>query len=68
VANQDQVKGKMNESMGAVKEKAGSFTGDRDMEAEGNAQKNQGKVEGAWGKVKDAASDAVDSVKDTAKH
>lgn len=68
MADKNEFEGKFKEGMGAVKEKAGSFTGDRNMEAEGNAQKNEGKVQGAYGKAKDAAGDAVDAVKDKFGH
>ncbi len=64
----DQVKGKVREGAGAVQEKAGQATGDRSMEAKGNAHKNEGKMEGAWGKAKEAADDAADAVKDATGH
>jgi uncharacterized protein YjbJ (UPF0337 family) len=64
VADKDEFKGKANEGFGSLKETAGRVTGDRNMEAEGNTQKNEGKIEGAFGKAKDAAGDAVDAVKD----
>jgi len=68
VADSDSVKGKVNEGMGAVKEKAGQVTGDHRIEAEGNEQKNEGKLQNAWGQTKDAARDAVDAAKDTVDH
>src|SRR5579871_6584386 len=55
--DKDELKGKAREAGGTVQEKAGQVTGDRKMEAEGNERKNEGKVEGAWGKAKDAAGD-----------
>lgn len=64
----DQVKGKAREAGGAMQEKAGEATGDRKMEAEGNERKNEGKIEGAWGKAKSAAGDAADAVKDKVSH
>ena len=42
---------------GNLKEAEGKLTGDEDRESEGEAQ-------GAWGKTKDSASDALDAVKD----
>jgi uncharacterized protein YjbJ (UPF0337 family) len=63
----DQVKGKAREGMGTAQEKAGEWTGNRRMEAEGNERKNEGKLEGAWGKLKDAAGDTVDAMKDKAR-
>jgi uncharacterized protein YjbJ (UPF0337 family) len=64
----DEVKGKAREGMGSVQEKAGQATGNRDMEAEGEANKTKGKAEGMWGKVKDTAGDAVKSVEDKVHH
>lgn len=60
--NKTQVKGKTKEGTGAVREKAGKVTGNRDMEAKGSAQKNEGKVQGAVGKVKQMAGDLKDKV------
>lgn len=59
---QEKMKGKGNEAVGGAKEKVGEVTGDRDMEAEGEAQKDKGKVQGAWGDVKDKAEDLKDKV------
>lgn len=39
---------------GKVKEEAGDITGDKDLEAEG-------KTQGAWGDVKEAADDVKDA-------
>ena len=64
----DELKGKAREAGGTVQEKAGEATGDRQMEAEGNERKNEGKLEGALGKVKNAAGDAADAVKDKLGH
>lgn len=54
-----QVKGKLNEVAGEVKEHVGRATGDRDTEARGHAQEQQGKVEKKVGDVKDAAKKIV---------
>ena len=43
--NKEQVKGRYEEAKGAVKEVAGKAVGNKDLEAEGNIQKNVGKVE-----------------------
>jgi uncharacterized protein YjbJ (UPF0337 family) len=50
MADWDQAEGK-------VKEEAGDITGDKDLEAEGRAQ-------GAFGDVKEAAGDATDAAED----
>ena len=59
---QEKMKGKGNEVVGGAKEKFGEVTGDRDMEAEGEAQELKGKTQGAWGDVKDKAEDLKDKV------
>lgn len=60
----DKIKGKGDEAMGGVKEKAGEWTGDHDMEHEGHGQKMKGKAEGAMGDMKDKAEDAMGGMKD----
>jgi len=64
----DEVKGKVKEGVGGAQEQAGRASGDRDLQAEGSARKDAGKAQGVVGKVKDAAGDAVDAVKDTVGH
>lgn len=53
--NKDQVKGTMDDAAGRVKRQAGEWTGDTKTQAEGATQQVKGKVEKAWGNVKDAA-------------
>jgi uncharacterized protein YjbJ (UPF0337 family) len=43
-SSENQVRGKIHEVKGAVKEKAGRLTGDADLEAEGTGEKIAGKV------------------------
>jgi uncharacterized protein YjbJ (UPF0337 family) len=58
----DQIKGK-------AKEVTGTVTGDKDLEAEGKADRQAGeakeKVEQAVDKVEGAAAEVIDKVKDT---
>jgi uncharacterized protein YjbJ (UPF0337 family) len=61
------MEGKVKEGTGWAKDKAGEVTGDRDLEAQGEAERVEGKAQGALGKVKDAAGDAMDAVKDAVK-
>lgn len=61
------MEGKVKEVTGGVKDKTGEFTGNRDLEARGEAEHTEGKAQGAFGKIKDAAGDAVDAVKDAVK-
>ena len=50
--SKEQVKGRIEEAKGAVKEVAGELLGDESMEAEGNIQKNVGKVQSGYGDLK----------------
>jgi uncharacterized protein YjbJ (UPF0337 family) len=49
--NKDQVKGRVEEAKGAIKEVTGKVVGDKTLEAKGNVQKNLGKVQGKMGDV-----------------
>ncbi|MCD2451164.1 CsbD family protein [Methylicorpusculum oleiharenae] len=51
--NKDQVKGRVEEAKGKVKETTGKILDDKDMEVEGNVQKNVGKGRAGWGDLKD---------------
>ncbi len=62
VPNKDEVKGKWEQAKGWVKDKAGEITGDRSLEAEGEAQNAGGKTQETWGKVKRGVGDTVDAV------
>ncbi len=64
IFNNDEVKGKWEQAKGAVKDKVGEATGDRELEAEGEAQRAGGKVQEGWGKVKRNVSDAIEDVAD----
>lgn len=61
--NNDNVKGSMDDAAGRMKRQVGEWTGDNEAQADGAAQQVKGKVEKAWGNVKDAARDAGDSIK-----
>ncbi len=61
--NKDQAEGKLDRAKGTVKEKAGSAVGNESLEAEGKADKAEGKIQETFGDLKDAATDALDSVK-----
>ncbi len=56
--NKDQVKGRLAEAKGTVKEVAGKVTGDAALEAEGNLQKSLGKVQEKYGDLKQAVKDS----------
>lgn len=63
--NKDEVEGKFDKTKGKVKEKVGEFTGDKDLEAEGEAENVKGKAQEGWGKVKRGVGDAAEAVKDS---
>jgi uncharacterized protein YjbJ (UPF0337 family) len=66
--NKGEVEGKFEQAKGWVKDKAGEVTGDRDLEAEGEAQNAEGKSQETWGKVKHGVGDVVDAVGDAVKN
>ncbi|RTM01296.1 MAG: CsbD family protein [Hyphomicrobiales bacterium] len=58
MVNRDQVAGLARQMKGAVKQAAGKATGNRRTEAEGAADKIAGKVQKAYGDVKDKVKKA----------
>jgi uncharacterized protein YjbJ (UPF0337 family) len=61
--NKDQVEGKLKDVAGRVERQAGEWTGSKEAEARGAAKQVEGKVQGAWGDVKDAGQKAADKAK-----
>jgi uncharacterized protein YjbJ (UPF0337 family) len=55
----ERIKGGVKKATGAVKDKVGQMTGDREMEAEGKADRAEGRVRGAVGHAKDAAREII---------
>ena len=64
IINRDEVKGKFEKGKGTVKDKAGELTGNRRLEAEGEAEHTKGHMRESWGKFKRGVSNAADSVSD----
>jgi len=64
IFNNDEVKGKIEKGKGTVKDKLGEATGNRRLEAEGEAEHAKGETRESWGKFKRGVSNAVDSVGD----
>lgn len=62
--NHDEVEGKLDQAKGTVKSKIGEVTGDRETEAEGDAEHAKGETQEAWGKVKRGVGDTVEAVGD----
>ena len=61
--NKDQVEGKVKDVAGRVERQAGEWTGSKEAEARGAAKQVEGKVQGAWGDVKDAGQKAAEKAK-----
>jgi uncharacterized protein YjbJ (UPF0337 family) len=51
--NKDQVKGRVEEAKGKVKEVTGKVLDNKEMEVEGNVQKNVGKGQAGFGNLKE---------------
>ena len=60
--NKDQVKGRMQEAKGSVKENAGKATGNPNLRDEGTADKAAGKVQSTVGDAKEKVKNAVDKI------
>lgn len=59
----DKIQGKGEELLGKAKQGVGGATGNEQMEAEGKADEAKGAGRGVLGNIKDAVSDAADSLK-----
>jgi uncharacterized protein YjbJ (UPF0337 family) len=57
--NKDQVKGRVEQAKGSIKEVAGKTVGNRDLEAEGKIDKATGKVQAEYGDLKQDVKDAL---------
>ncbi|MGB5092409.1 MAG: CsbD family protein [Parvibaculum sp.] len=58
--DKDRIEGSAKQAKGTVKVAVGKVTGDAKLEAEGKADKAEGKVQNVIGGIKDAVRDAVD--------
>jgi uncharacterized protein YjbJ (UPF0337 family) len=65
--NKDQVKGKVKDIAGRIERQAGEWTGDEKKEAHGTMKQTEGKIQNAWGNVKDAGKKAADEAKAPSK-
>ena len=50
--NKDQIKGRIKETKGAVKEVTGKLTGKKSLEQKGKLQKTAGKAQAGYGDIK----------------
>ena len=62
--NKDQVKGRVGQTTGKVKEVAGKLVGNDLLRTEGAADQAKGKVQAGYGDVKENAKDRVKKVID----
>jgi uncharacterized protein YjbJ (UPF0337 family) len=56
--DKDRVKGAIDDAAGRAKRQVGEWTGDTGAQVEGATQQVKGKVEKAWGNIKDSAREA----------
>ena len=56
-STEDRTTGKLHEVKGAIKQKAGEITNNPDLEADGIAEKNVGKVQHVVGKIEKAVGE-----------
>ncbi|RAK56699.1 CsbD family protein [Phenylobacterium deserti] len=57
--HKDEMKGAAKDAKGSIKEAAGKATGDERLEAEGGADRVEGKVQKGVGSLKEAARDVL---------
>lgn len=62
--NEDEVKGKFDQAKGSVKETVGRATNDRDLEAEGQADKAGGDIREGFGTARRKVGEAVEDIGD----
>jgi uncharacterized protein YjbJ (UPF0337 family) len=65
--NEDEVKGKLDQASGAIKDKVGEATGDRDLEERGEAQRAGGNLREGFGTARRKVGDAIEDVGDAIK-
>ena len=57
--NKDQVKGRIEQAKGAVKETTGKVVGNKKLETEGQIDKATGKMQATYGDIKEDVKDAL---------
>ena len=60
--NKDQVKGRVEEAKGNIKEAAGKAVGNPNLQSEGTADKVAGKAQATLGDAKEKVKNAVDKI------
>jgi len=62
IPNRDEVEGKFDQAKGAIKDKAGEVTGDRDLEAEGESERAGGRAQEGFGTARRKVGEAISDV------
>ncbi len=65
--NRDEMEGKFDQAKGSVKENVGDAIGDRDMEAEGAADRAGGNLQEGFGTARRKVGEAIDDIGDAIK-
>ncbi len=65
--NKDELEGKFDQAKGSVKETLGRATNDRDLEAEGGADRAGGKVQEGFGTAKRKVGETIEDIGDAIK-
>ena len=60
--NKDELEGKFDQAKGAAKETVGRVVNDRDLEAEGDAERTGGKVQEGFGKARRKVGEAIEDI------
>ena len=60
--NKDQVKGRVEQAKGSVKENVGKALDDPKLQGEGKVDKAAGKTQATYGDAKEKVKDAIDKV------
>jgi uncharacterized protein YjbJ (UPF0337 family) len=60
--NRDELEGKFDQAKGATKEIVGRAVDDRDLEAEGDAERTGGKVQEGFGKARRKVGEAIEDI------
>jgi uncharacterized protein YjbJ (UPF0337 family) len=62
--DKDNIKGKAKDIAGRAQRQMGEWTGSEEDQAEGARKQGEGKVQNAWGNVKEGARDLKDDLED----
>ena len=60
--NRDEIKGKLDQAKGSVKERVGRVTKNPDLEAEGDADRTKGKVQEGFGTAKRKVGETIEEI------